>query len=139
MSRLSSDHEQFAPSLSAKTMAAVLLSPDLLEALPDAIVVVDREGTLVPVKSQAQQLFGYERHELLGQKVEMLVPESHRRQHHHHREDFAQTPKLRRMGADLDLYGIRRNGSEFPVEISLSPPSTLNRSEEHTSELQPRQ
>ena len=126
MSRLSSDHEQFAPSLSAKTMAAVLLSPDLLEALPDAIVVVDREGTMVQVNSQAQQLFGYERDELLGQKVEMLVPESHRRQHHHHREDFAQTPKLRRMGADLELYGRRRNGSAFPVEISLSPASTLN-------------
>lgn len=126
MSRLSSDHEQSAPTLSAKTMAAVLLSPDLLEALPDAIVVVDRDGTIVQLNSQTQQLFGYLRDELLGQKVEILVPENYRRQHRHHREDFAANPKTRRMGADLDLYGRRRNGSEFPVEISLSPASTLN-------------
>ncbi len=64
------------------------------------------------------------RDELIGQKVEMLVPERYRRQHHHHRENFAGTPKTRRMGADLDLYGRRRDGSEFPVEISLSPIST---------------
>jgi PAS domain S-box-containing protein len=64
------------------------------------------------------------REELIGQKVEMLVPDSYRGQHHHHRENFAQTPKTRRMGADLDLYGRRRDGSEFPVEISLSPVST---------------
>ena len=126
MSRLSLAPEQPAPTLSARTMAAILLSADLLEALPDAIVVVDRDGTIVQVNSQTQQLFGYERDELLGQKVEMLVPESYRRQHHHHREDFAANPKTRRMGADLDLYGRRRNGSEFPVEISLSPASTLN-------------
>jgi PAS domain S-box-containing protein len=126
MSRSSLAQEQSAPTLSARTMAAILLSADLLEALPDAIVVVDREGTIVQVNSQMQKLFGYERDELLGQKVEVLVPESFRRQHHHHREDFAANPKTRRMGADLDLYGRRRNGSEFPVEISLSPASTLN-------------
>jgi len=105
-------------------MAAVLLSNDLLEALPDAIVAVDRDGTIVQVNSQAQELFAYDREELIGQKVEMLVPDSYRGQHHHHRQNFAQTPKTRRMGADLDLYGRRRNGSEFPVEISLSPVST---------------
>jgi PAS domain S-box-containing protein len=124
MSRPSSDHQQIAPSLAAKTMVEGLLSSDLLEGLPDAIVAVDRDGTIVQVNSQAQELFGYERDELMGQKVEMLVPESFRRQHHHHRENFAQAPKTRRMGADIDLYGRRRNGSEFPVEISLSPVST---------------
>ena len=100
------------------------LSMDLLEALPDAVVAVDRDGTIVQVNSQAQELFGYEREELIGKKVEMLVPESHRQQHHHHREGFSKAPKTRRMGANLDLYGRRRNGSEFPVEISLSPIST---------------
>jgi PAS domain S-box-containing protein len=105
-------------------MADVLLSADLLEALPDAIVAVDRDGTIVQANSQAQELFGYERDQLIGQKVEMLVPETYRRQHHQHRENFAQTPKTRRMGAELDLYGRRRNGSQFPVEISLSPVST---------------
>ena len=107
-------------------MAQVILSSDLLEALPDAIVAVDRDGTIVQVNSQAQELFGFESAELIGQKVEMLVPESYRRQHHHHRENFSEAPKTRRMGADLDLYGRRRDGSEFPVEISLSPVSTEN-------------
>ncbi|MGA9981075.1 MAG: PAS domain S-box protein [Candidatus Sulfotelmatobacter sp.] len=105
-------------------MAEVLLSAELLEALPDAVIAVDRDGTIVQANSQAQELFGYERDQLIGQKVEMLVPESYRRQHHQHRENFAQTPKTRRMGAELDLYGRRRNGSEFPLEISLSPIST---------------
>jgi hypothetical protein len=124
MSKPSSDHQQPAVTLSAKTMTEALLSAELLETLPDAIVAVDRDGTIVLVNSQAQELFGYDRDELVGQKVELLVPESYRGQHHHHRETFAETPKTRRMGADLDLYGRRRNGSEFPVEISLSPVST---------------
>ena len=130
MFRPSSDHNEASPALSAKTlakaMAETLLSSDLLETLSDALVVVDRDGTMVQVNSQTQELFGYERDELIGQKVEMLVPESYRRQHHDHRENFAQAPKTRRMGADLDLYGRRRNGSEFPVDISLSPVSTEN-------------
>jgi PAS domain S-box-containing protein len=121
-----SDHKHPAPSVAAKTMVEVLLSSDLLETLPDAIVAVDSDGTIVQVNSQAQELFGYDRDELIGQKVEMLIPESYRRKHHRHRENFAETPKTRRMGADLDLYGRRRNGSEFPVEISLSPVSTEN-------------
>jgi len=124
MSRPSSDHQQPAATLSAKTMDEVLPSSDLLETLPDAVVAVDRDGTIVQVNSQTQELFGYDRGELIGQKIEMLVPERYRRQHHHHRQNFAETPKTRRMGADLDLYGRRRNGSEFPVEISLSPVST---------------
>ena len=126
MSRSSSDEDEGALSASAKTMVEVLLASELLETLPDAIVAVDRDGTIVQINSQAQALFGYSRSELIGQKVEMLVPESFRRQHHQHRENFAETPKTRRMGADLDLYGRRRNGSEFPVEISLSPVSTEN-------------
>jgi PAS domain S-box-containing protein len=105
-------------------MADVLFSGDLLETLPDATIAVDRGGTIVQVNSQAQELFGYDREELIGQKVELLVPESYRGQHRHHRESFAETPKTRRMGADLDLYGRRRNGSQFPVEISLSPVTT---------------
>ena len=107
-------------------MAEAIFSSDFLETLPDAVVAVDRDGTIIQVNSQAQELFGYLRDELIGQKVEVLVPESYRRQHHHHRQNFAAAPKTRRMGADLDLYGRRRNGSEFPVEISLSPVSTEN-------------
>ncbi|MGC2171086.1 MAG: PAS domain S-box protein [Candidatus Sulfotelmatobacter sp.] len=120
----SSEHKRTKPSPSAKTMVEVRLSADLLETLPDAIVAVDHDGIIVQVNSQAQELFGYDRAELIGEKVETLVPESYRRKHHHHRESFAKAPKTRRMGADLDLYGRRSDGSEFPVEISLSPVST---------------
>ena len=120
--RPSSDYDD-PSSLLSITMAEVLLSTDLLETLPDATVAVNLDGTIVQVNSQVQELFGYEREELIGQKVEMLVPDRYRGQHLHHREGFAQEPKTRRMGADLDLYGRKRNGSEFPVEISLSPVS----------------
>jgi PAS domain S-box-containing protein len=129
MPRSSPDHQERSPSFSGKsisgnTMSEVILSSELLEALPDAIVAVDGEGTIVQVNSQTLELFGYSRSELVGQKVEMLVPESYRPRHHQHREHFTAAPKTRRMGADLDLYGRRRNGSQFPVEISLSPVST---------------
>ena len=107
-------------------MAEALLSADLLETLPDAILAVDRDGVIIQVNSQTLELFGYDRDELIGQKIEMLVPERYRPQHHHHRQNFAEAPKTRRMGADLDLYGRRSNGLEFPVEISLSPVSTEN-------------
>jgi len=121
MPRSRSNHEPPERPPSAATLAEVLLSSDLLETLPDAIVAVDGDGTIVQINSQTQALFGYTRDELIGQKVEVLVPESYRPQHHQHRASFAQTPRTRRMGADLDLSGRRRNGSEFPVEISLSP------------------
>jgi PAS domain S-box-containing protein len=122
MPRPSPDPEQ--PTPAAYTMAEVLLSSDLLETLPDATVAVDHDGTIVQVNLQTQVLFGYTREELIGQKVEMLVPDSYRTAHRSHRQSFAEAPKTRRMGANLDLYGKRRNGSEFPVEISLSPVST---------------
>jgi PAS domain S-box-containing protein len=124
MMRSPSAHGGTVLNSPAKIMANVLLSADLLEALPDAVVAVDRDGVIVQLNSQTQELFGYNRDELIGQNVEILVPETYRSQHHQHRESFAQTPKTRRMGAGLDLYGRRRNGSEFPVEISLSPVST---------------
>lgn len=105
-------------------MAAVLLSANLLESLPDAVVAVGQNGIIVQVNAQAQALFGYEREELIGQSVEKLIPESFRHQHHRHREDFVRRAETRRMGANLDLYARRRDGSEFPVEISLSPVAT---------------
>jgi PAS domain S-box-containing protein len=124
MPRPSLDHDSSARSPRADTTVEGPLSGALLEALPDAVVAVDHKGTIVQVNSQALELFGYDRSELVGQKVELLVPESYRGQHRHHRENYADAPKTRRMGAELDLYGRRRNGSEFPVEVSLSPIST---------------
>ena len=102
-------------------MANNFLSPEFVEAFPDALVAVEPDGTIAQINSQAEELFGYRREELLGQKIELLVPERYRRNHQGHREDFGHNPKIRRMGAGLDLYGRRKDGSEFPVEISLSP------------------
>ncbi len=102
-------------------VAETLLSSSLLEAIPDAIVAVNQAGVILQVNSQTESLFGYTRQELVGQRIEILVPESQREQHHHHRQHFAENPKTRRMGIGLDLRGRRKDASEFPVEISLSP------------------
>ncbi len=124
MVRPSADPKTGPPVLSAKAVTDVLLSSKFLESVPDAIVAVDGEGTILQVNSQTEELFGYDRGELIGKKIEILVPERDRRQHHQHREHFAATPKIRRMGMGLDLHGRRRDGSEFSVEISLSPVPT---------------
>ncbi len=105
-------------------MAGTLVSEEFLAAIPDAIVAVDKDGTIVQINPQTEELFQYSRKELLGQKIEVLVPERYRPDHHQYRDQFATEPKNRRMGAGLDLYGRRRDGTEFPVEISLSPVST---------------
>jgi len=109
------------PAAPARRRLATGLFRQLLDAAPDAMVVADENGAIVLVNSQVEQLFGWPREDLVGQPVEVLIPERFRETHVHHRTRYATGPKLRVMGAGLALRGRRRDGSEFPVDVSLSP------------------
>jgi PAS domain S-box-containing protein len=93
----------------------------LIESAPDGILMIDGDGRIELVNRQAEAMFGYAAEELIGQKVELLVPESPRTRHEQHRGGYGAHPRLRPMGADLDLRARRKDGSEFPVEIRLAP------------------
>ncbi|MDB5350101.1 MAG: chemotaxis protein methyltransferase CheR [Planctomycetota bacterium] len=92
-----------------------------LEAAPDAVVIATPDGRIDQINAQTERLFGYGRDELIGQPVEILMPARFRRRHVEHREAYVAGPSTRPMGTGLDLYGLRKDGEEFPIEISLSP------------------
>ncbi|HKO79431.1 MAG TPA: PAS domain S-box protein, partial [Chitinophagaceae bacterium] len=96
----------------------------LLDAAPDATVIVNEEGSIQMINLQTEKLFGYSREELINRPVEILMPMELRHKHLQHRENFFATPKVRTMGAGIELNAVKKDGSKFPVEISLSPIQT---------------
>ena len=93
----------------------------VIDAAPNGMIIIDITGKIVLVNRQVESLFGYRREELLGQPIEILVPERFRGQHAAHREGFFANPQIRSMGVGRDLHGLRKNGTEVPVEIGLNP------------------
>src|SRR5579863_2731522 len=91
----------------------------LFEFSPDAILVTDRDGKVRAANPRAEELFGYASEELIGHPVEMLVPARFRTGHPRHRENYSAHPRTRQMGAALNLFGLRKDGTEFPVDIML--------------------
>ncbi|MEK7787533.1 MAG: ATP-binding protein, partial [Chloroflexota bacterium] len=104
--------------------ASQALFQGLFESAPDAIVVGDREGRIVRLNAQAERMFGYRRGDLLGQSVEVLIPERFTPRHAGHRNKYMDEPHARPMGTGLELYARRQDGSEFPVDITLGPVTT---------------
>jgi len=99
-------------------------SMKLVETAPDAMVIVNQNGQIILVNAQTESLFGYSRDELLGKAVEILIPEKFKHSHQKHTKKYSTNPKTRKMGQGMDLFGVKKNGSTFPIEISLSPLKT---------------
>ncbi len=111
-------------SQQANDIGGVSYLTTIIDSVPTAVVVVDKAGKIVLVNTQTERLFGYARDELLGAMIDILVPERFRDSHPVHREGFVHNPKARPMGAGRDLYALRKDGSQFPVEIGLNPINT---------------
>ena len=93
----------------------------LFDAAPDATLLVNTDGRIERLNVQAEKLFGYQRKEMLGQPVELLIPQRFRNSHIEHRREFADNPRVRTMGSSLELYARHKDGSEFAIDVNLSP------------------
>jgi len=112
-------HKEFAEGRRADE-----LFRGLLDSAPDAMIIVDGNGEIVLVNTMAERMFGYSRNELVGEAIEIVIPERFRNRHREYRTDYRERPHVRPMGSGLELTGCRKDGAEFPVEISLSPIKT---------------
>lgn len=108
-------------SLSPKLRSSDALAQKLVESSPDGIVLADADGRVIEVNPQTEKIFGYARAELVGQPIEILIPERFRAAHSTHIRHYGAQPAVRPMGMGLELYGRRKDGTEFPVDIVLSP------------------
>src|SRR5258708_3802095 len=121
---MSDTRESQDPHASSSSALMQISSPNLrvfLDISPDALVIVNQAGTIVMVNGQTEAIFGYARSELLGQQLELLLPQRFRKIHTTHREHYFAAPHTRPMGVGLQLFGRRKDGTEVPVDISLSP------------------
>jgi PAS domain S-box-containing protein len=122
-----SDGDRIDPEAAPMIAIPPALARRVLDAAPDAMVVLDMFGTIWFANRQVSALFGYDHHEIIGQDIEMLMPERFRGQHVVHRGDIVGNMRVRTVGPGLDLYGQRRDGTEFALEISLSPIADVGR------------
>ncbi len=107
--------------VTAEHQRAETMFHGLLESAPDAMVIVSSDGRIMLANAQTDEMFGYRRQDLIGMGVEMLIPPRFRGAHEQHRTSFFANPRPRRMGVGLQLWGLRRNGTEFPIDVCLSP------------------
>lgn len=119
--KINTNSSDFAAGSAALLAGKGELAQLLLDSAPDAMVIANQQGKIILVNRQTEQMFGYRRSQLLDQPVEILLPERFRKRHGEHRADYVAEPRIRAMGTGLDLYARHRDGSEFPVEIMLSP------------------
>jgi PAS domain S-box-containing protein len=112
---------QVIRDLAAEQQRAYSMFHGLLEAAPDAIIIVGTDGRIMLANAQTDKIFGHKREDLVGKDVEILMPERFRAKHTRHRKDYLVEPVNRRMGVGMELVGLHRDGSEFPIEVSLSP------------------
>ncbi|MBZ0176694.1 MAG: PAS domain S-box protein [Candidatus Methanoperedens sp.] len=98
---------------------AEVMFQGIFDFAPDAIIIVDREGRILQANSQAEKIFGYAGKELIGRLVEILIPQRFRKRHDEHLKGYIEKPRIRLMGSEFNLYGLRKDGTEFPVDIAL--------------------